>query len=144
MTPKQEQGDRLSQELEREFPQAWRPEKEGDQIVGYLIRVETGSTPYGPAPVVIVRGEDGAEHAIWLFSEAVKTGFRRAAPQPGEKIGIRYLGEQEVKHPQPGRKNTYHNFRVVVDRPVEESVINWDSTLSESGDVVADDEDAPF
>lgn len=133
--------DPAQEALDREPPVAWRYAKEGDQIIGTFLRVEVGTTGYGPAPVVILVDDDGKEWSIWLFAEALKSGFDRLRPGAGERIGVRYLGEEKSKNPKPGKKDTYHNFKVVApDRTA--GPVDWDRTLASTPPV--DEDGAPF
>lgn len=124
-------GDELLDKLEQGFPPTWIAEKSGDTIVGAFLRLETGNTSYGPAPLVVLGTEEG-ERTVWLFFESLKTAFLREQPEPGERVAIRYLGEQDVKNPAPGRAKTFHAYRVAVDRPAARRVNDWEAVLGSS------------
>lgn len=141
-----EQTKSAAQEaLDREAPLVWRPEKPGDEITGVFLRVESGNTQFGPAPVVILLDGDGKERSVWLFAEALRSGFDRTRPTPGETIGIRYLGKEKAKNPSPGKSDTYHNYKVVVADRTAAQQVDWDRTLA-SADRVApvNEEEDPF
>lgn len=123
-----EQGDELLAKLEEGFPPTWLAENAGDTITGAFLRLESGMTQYGPAPIVILGTADG-ERSVWLFYESLKSAFRRAQPEPGERVAIRYDGEQPVKNPTPGKRNTFHAYRVAVDRPAVASKVDWTAAL---------------
>jgi hypothetical protein len=126
-------AEALLAKLEAGFPESWQPTEAGDTIVGTFLRLESGRTKYGPAPVVVLATDEG-ERSVWLFFEALKSGFRRAQPAPGEQIAVRYLGEQTVKNPSPGRRDSYHDFRVAVDRPATATApVDWGAALPEDG-----------
>lgn len=119
----------LAAKLDAPAPEAWKAEKAGDTISGAFLSLEQGSTSFGPAPFVIL-GTPAGEVSVWLFYESLKTGFLRAKPQPGEIVAIRYEGEKPAKNPTPGRKATYHDYKVIVDRPVDASApVVWDAAL---------------
>lgn len=121
--------DDLLAKLDAGFPPTWQAEKEGDTIVGAFLRLEQGQTQFGPAPIVILGTEDG-ERSVWLFYESLKTGLLRSQPAPGERIAIRYEGEQPVKNPTPGRKATAKIFRVAVDREaIQQKPVDWGAAL---------------
>lgn len=133
--------DELDAKLDQGFPPTWQPEAEGDTIKGAFLRLEQGTTQFGPAPIVILGTDDG-ERSVWLFAESLKSAFRRQQPAPGERIAIRYEGEQAVKNPKPGRKTTARVFRVAVDRPaVAQRDVDWGAALG--GDAAGGDEDRP-
>ena len=121
--------DALVAKLDDAFPQSWQPTKAGETVSGTLLRVEEGQTEFGPAPIVIMMVGD-EEISVWLFAESIRRSFLRQKPVAGERIAIRYEGEQEVKSPTPGRKKTAKVYRLVVDRPsVQTGPINWDALL---------------
>lgn len=137
--------DKLRKQLDKDYAKAWIPETKGDTIVGTMLRLEQGTTSFGPAPVVIIAEEGtGEERAIWLFTEAIRSGFNRARPAVGERVAVRYLGKQKVKNQTPGRANEYHNFKVAVDRP-DGTQVDWAGALNvpAAADVI-DEDDAPF
>lgn len=130
--------DDLLAKLDAGFPPTWQAEKEGDTIVGAFLRLEQGQTQFGPAPIVILGTEEG-ERSVWLFTESIKTGLLRAQPAPGERVAIRYEGEQPVKNPTPGRKTTAKIFRVAVDREaIAQKPVDWGAALG--GDSSSTDE----
>lgn len=120
--------DELLAKLDTGYPPAWIAENAGDVIAGAFLRLETGMTKFGPTPVVVVGTYEG-ERSVFLFYESLKTGFRRAQPVPGERIAIRYEGEKPVKNPSPGRSQTFHDYRVVVDRAATAGSVDWSAAL---------------
>jgi hypothetical protein len=91
------------------YPEAWRPEP-GEILVGFIVSYDVGHTPYGEVRTVMVAQEDtGRKVSLWLSSTVLLDLFQRHKPQPGERIGLKYLG----KDPEKG----YHRYRLVVDRP---------------------------
>ena len=148
----------LAAELDRdqEFPPSWRP-LEGDQIVGVIERYSHGTSSLTGDPVQIVWIEDdqGNRHSVWLNCAVLVSKFADLKPQPGERVGIRYMGKHEAKN--------YKIFRVVVDRaaappaaptfdappvPAEMAAdVAPDSTLddeAEPDDLELTDDDVPF
>lgn len=122
-----EGAEELIAKLDAGFPPAWIPTTKGDTIVGAFLRLETGMTPNGPAPVAVIGTAEG-ERSVFLFYEALKSGFRRSQPEPGEKIAVRYEGKKEAKTPTQGRNAEYHDFSVSVDRGAEKAV-DWNAAL---------------
>lgn len=122
-----EGAEELIAKLDAGFPPAWIPENAGDTIVGGFLRIETGMTPNGPAPVAVIGTTEG-ERSVFLFYEALKSGFRRSQPEPGERIAIRYEGKKPSKTPTVGRNAEYHDFSVTVDRASERAV-DWNTVL---------------
>lgn len=123
--------DELRAKLEADFPPAWQPSAAGDEVAGAFLRLEQGMTKYGPAPIVILGTADAGEVSVWLFYESMKSGFLRAQPVPGERVAIRYEGEQPVKNPTPGKSPTFHSYRVIVDRPAQQSQpVDWGAALA--------------
>lgn len=124
-----ENADELIAKLEAGYPPSWIPENAGDTIVGAFLRLETGQTAFGPAQVAVLGTTEG-ERSVFLFYESLKTGFRRAQPEPGERIAVKYNGKVPAKNPTPGRSETYHDFTVAVERTAARSV-DWNAALGE-------------
>lgn len=116
--------ERMAALLDKPLAPAWMAKNAGDMVSGAFVTLGSGMTEYGPAPFVILGTAEG-EVSVWLFYESLKTGFLREKPQPGELVAIRYEGEKPVKNPAKGRKKTYHDYRVAVDRP-EAAPVSWD------------------
>lgn len=106
------------------YPEGWIPENKGDVIAGTFIRLEIGRTAFGPAPLVVLKTEDGTERSVWILHEALKTQFNRIRPATGDSIVVVYLGKEKVKNPSPGRAKEYHNWRVTSDKVSTEAA--WD------------------
>lgn len=78
-------------------PTWWKPVKD-DMIVGTLIRFEeTTSAQYGTNRVAVIKSEDGQWYKVTLSTTVLRKKFEEQDPQPGDGIGIRYLGEHPVK-----------------------------------------------
>jgi hypothetical protein len=102
-------------DLEREldgwdgnWPPSWRP-REGETLVGRLVRYGTAPGVYGPVRTAIVERDSGDRLTIWLSSQVLLALFEEQAPQVGERIGLKYAG----RHPEKG----YHRYALLVDRP---------------------------
>lgn len=105
----------LEDRLESGLPSAWRPDQEDpDLIIGEVVDLQVGTSDYAPYPLVVIRQDDGEEKAIHGFHTVLKNELLRQKPQIGERIGIKYLGEQETK---PGSKfKSFIGYRVKMDR----------------------------
>lgn len=100
----------LAKELEGfdgRWPASWRP-KEGEMLIGRIIRYSEGPGRFGPVRTAIIERDDGTRASLWLSSMVLLDQFNRERPRVGERVGVKYLG----KHPQKG----YHRFTLVVDR----------------------------
>ena len=105
----------LEQRLEAGLPAAWRPDQEdADLLVGKVVDIQRGTSDYEPYPLLVIEAEDGTEKAVHGFHTVLKNELLRQRPQIGERIGIKYLGEQATK---PGSKfKSFIGYRVKVDR----------------------------
>ena len=122
-------ADELLAKLDQPNPEAWIPKAPGDTIVGVFLSVGSGIKPFGPAKFAVLATDEG-ERTVWFFSEAIRSGFLRAKPAPGERVAVRYLGKEQAKNPTPGRAKEYNNFKVVVDRPLSSSAeVDWEKEL---------------
>jgi hypothetical protein len=74
----------------------------------------------GAYPVVTIRSEDGAEHAVHAFHSVLKRELARRHPKPGDPLAITYEGKKQ------GAKYEYHSYQVQGGQPKE---VNWDSML---------------
>jgi len=112
----------LEERLESGLPSAWRPDKEDpDILIGKVVSIEQGTSEYEPYPLVVVEQDDGTEKAVHGFHTVLKNELIRQKPQPGERIGIKYLGEQATK---PGSKfKSFIGYRVKVDR--DQAEFDW-------------------
>jgi hypothetical protein len=95
-------ADRLDSDAE-----AWRPEP-GDRVIGTVIDVDSRTSEFGTYPIVVIETDDGNEISIHGFHTVLKNEFARRPPQPGERIGVKYLGKNA--------KGGYEAYRVVFDK----------------------------
>ncbi len=107
-----------SEQLDREFPPVWMPQKDTghpDTIVGLVLRIDPRVGPsatFGTYSAVIeVRTTAGTEWTVWCNeSGALYAQLTRLRVQPGEVVAIRYRGKKESQA-NPGQ--SYHDFRLV-------------------------------
>jgi hypothetical protein len=88
-------------------PQMWKPENDGDEIVGTLIRIEEGVGKYESKAYHI---ETEGEKQLSIFGSKVLDD-KMSYVTVGDKIKIVYKGE--VK----GKESTYKNYEVYIDEP---------------------------
>lgn len=110
--------------LEAGLAPAWRPDKEDtDTLIGVVTDIQMASSDYEPYPLVVIRRDDGSEVAVHAFHTVLKNELLRHKPNIGERVGIKYLGEQPTK---PGSKfKSFIGYRVKVDR--EAGSFDWGS-----------------
>lgn len=92
---------------------AWVPQDVGDKITGVVVERYQVDTDYGTgvAEALDIQTSSGMIAAVRGYGQVLDSQIRRRDPQPGDRIGISYLGlvESKAKGHQP-----YRNFRVVV------------------------------
>ena len=125
--------------LDQGFPEAWRPDQGGENnpnpLIGVFKEMNSASTAYGPCWVMTIELEDGTERTVWLIHTVLRNELARARPEPGERIGIKYMGKQ-------GEGQTaYVGYRVKVDRP-QGRAFDW-GKLGGDPEVVDDLPDPP-
>ena len=98
----------LHDALDADLPESWTP-MPGEKIVGELVSVGSRESYYGPYPIVVVRDASGKEWAIHAFRQVLQSELVRARPRVGDQIGVKYEGQREDE--------SYHRYRVLVDRP---------------------------
>jgi hypothetical protein len=129
--------------IDAKFPTAWRPDQdEADTIIGTFVEMQSTITDYGQTFIMVLELADGSHKAVWLLHTVLKNELARAHPKPGERVGIKYLGEQKT---QPGSKyKSFIGYRVKVDRPQGEA-FDWSKLGGEVENygVTADPEQAP-
>lgn len=146
---------RLSEAAELGYPPAWIPEKEGDEVIGCVVDFKPRvATSYGPVPVVTLKQPDGQPISVWLTHTVLRRAFAREGVALGETVLVRYAGARDG-----GPTGSYHDYRVVVDRPKPSGQIDWHTVSVEHEDDVeelarnvpppdvpptADGEDIPF
>lgn len=125
--------ERLSEELDRGFPDPWMPEP-GDELFGVVTAMRDGvPTQYGPCPVVeIVRFRGKEPVSVWLYSTVLRRAFERENVQPGETVLIRYQGKSQPD----GGGNAYHHYALRVDRPHTKRGFDWRAVADRYGDDV--------
>ena len=119
--------DDLERQAAQDFPKSWVPSESDPTIVGEFLRLEQGTTAFGPARIVVIRTKDGAERSIWLFHTVLRNEFSRVRPRVGELVAIRYLGKK-----QGAQGQAYEAYRVVAQR--DEGAPDWDALGSEDND----------
>jgi hypothetical protein len=98
--------------VEREFAEAWRPDP-GDKLSGEVVELSARAGYDGELyPIVTIRQRDGIELAVHAFHAVLRNELAKLAPQPGQRIAIRYDGQ---KGGDDGRSR-YHSYRVATDR----------------------------
>jgi hypothetical protein len=95
--------------LDEPRPEAWRPEKEGDEIAGVIVRVEPSDYD---APIVVLDTGGGELRSVWCFHDALKSQFERLRPGRGDAVAIRYLGYQKSSN-----NRRYKAYTVTTDKP---------------------------
>jgi len=137
-----ERAAALIEEASKDYPESWIPEDEGDSIAGIFSGLDKGRTSFGPAWIVVLN-VGGTMRSVWLLHEALKSQFLQAKPVEGELVAVLYRGRRKAKNPIPGRSETYHDYRVVVDRgESEEAETTWEAIEASTDDVQSDE--VPF
>jgi hypothetical protein len=126
--PESDRYDNLERQATQDFPRSWVPSEADPSIVGEFLRLEQGTTAYGPARIVVLKTKDGSERSVWLFHTVLRNEFARVRPKVGELVAVRYLGKK-----QGAQGQAYESYRVVSQR--DEGAPEWDSLDS--------DDDAP-
>ncbi len=105
-----EQTDSVWQRMKRELQEQdrvareWQP-NEGDILLGTLLYTQQVKGEYGTTPIAMIEdAESGETIAVWLKHQILKREWEGRDPQPGDRIGIKYLGEETGKN---GKYNAY-------------------------------------
>jgi len=123
------QEDMLTQ-LEQQGAKGWQP-SEGDVVMGVITDIKA-SLPgeFGIYPIVTVRQDETGELiALHCFHSILRTRLLEKRPVVGERIAVQYQGTVEGKAAKAGKRDPYHNYSVVVDRPTDTptQAASWDT-----------------
>jgi hypothetical protein len=100
------------------YPESWTPDV-GDIITGELVEYSKGHTDYGGFHIAVIEGtwyKDGEEYpgrfSVWLSHTVLIQEFKKHRPEPGEKLGVKRLPDDQEKE--------YKRYKVKVDRDAPE------------------------
>lgn len=118
----------MEYQLDQDYAPAWRPEKEGDSILGTITTVSMGHSEYGTYPIITVVTSDGEMLAVHGFHGVLKQRLIEIRPKVDEVIGIKFIGHIV---PEDGEKgvNDYYAYKVIINRPDDDI---WDKFPVES------------
>lgn len=102
--------DKLRAALDQE-ERTWEPTEPGEQIMGRITGIEYTDTRNGPVPVVVMTAEDGSRVRAFCGRRVLRRQLVQSRVQPGDLVGIRFLGERESK-----AGNRFFDYTVVVER----------------------------
>ena len=86
--------------LERENPQSWVWDTDGDELAGTLIGDDIGKTREGDSvPIKLVRTQDGAVRSLWLFESPrlLRELFEEQKPQTGDFLIARRYPKRKTQ-----------------------------------------------
>jgi len=103
--------ERMREELEAQerVAQEWQPE-EGEILLGTLLYTQQITGEYGTTPIAMLEDADSGETvAVWLKHKILQREWEGRKPEPGDRIGIKYLGEES------GKNGKYHAYVLKVE-----------------------------
>lgn len=108
--------------------EAWRPADNPEHpnpLEIEVLEVEMGDGDYGPFPIVIGVDDSGDEWRVFGFGQVLQGRITKLAPEPGDRMGFRYMGEEPAKN-FPGKM--YKNYRVLIEKadPTKAGSPNWE------------------
>ena len=92
-------------------PKFWIPKDEGDMLIGVVKGFRAMTSRFGEGEVMELIEDESKELMAVFLSSVIKTARENQNIQPGDHVGIKFLGEVE------GENATYKDFVVLVDRP---------------------------
>lgn len=102
-----EAKERADKRDNKEFPEAWKPSKDGETLEGKVTEIENGFGKSEDLLFWTVETKGGKEYSV-LECATLSTARMKQKIIPGDKIGIMYRGEGVSKS---GR--TFKKFVVV-------------------------------
>jgi hypothetical protein len=79
-------------------------------LIGTLEGYDEATTDFGTYTVAHIRDEGGVLRGLWLMHSVLQDEWSDAGPEPGERVGVQYLGKRS------GSDYDYHMWAVKVDR----------------------------
>jgi len=97
------------------LPERWNPDDEpGTTLIGIYQRTETIFTSMGEAELAVIEDvDDGTVYGVLLGRSVLKKRFETLEPQPGDTIGLKYIG---MVTPKGKDSRPYHNYVMKVMR----------------------------
>jgi hypothetical protein len=96
-----------------EPPPYWDPQP-GDTLVGTLRFYTEGTTSVGDRKIAVIEQYPSGELiSVWLSRSVLASEFERQQPQPGDGIGLKYVG---LKAPRRPGGSEYHLYKLWVSR----------------------------
>lgn len=97
------------------LPERWNAEDvPGTSLVGTFLRYEMIATEYGESNIAVIEDmDDGTVWGVALFRTVLRKRFETLQPQPGDTLGVKYVGFVE---PRAKGSNGYHNYVVRIIR----------------------------
>jgi len=99
---------------DRDFPDWYDFDENGDELAGAFLRAGRGHTANGPRTFVVLDLGDGIHTTLWLHHTVLQSAFAREVQRRpdkqiklGERIEVQRLGEREG-----GNGRAYTNYRV--------------------------------
>lgn len=86
---------------------------EGDKLSGVIVERYQRDGDWGPYDVLEIRDAAGDLFAWSAFGTVAKSRIEEKDPQPGDTIGIKYLGK---KAPKSTSGKPYDDWKMVVER----------------------------
>jgi hypothetical protein len=117
------------------LPERWNPNDEpGTSLVGTFLRYETIVTEFGESNIAVIEDmDDGTVWGVALFRTVLKKRFEALAPQPGDTLGVKYVGFAE---PRNKDARGYHNYvvRIIRNAAGGQSALAADARTDSGGD----------
>jgi hypothetical protein len=121
----------LDKEQLLHFPEAWTPEEPPSAVIVDVATVEKRDGAFGAYPVVVgVDVETGKELAIHCFHSVLKKEIATLRPQPGDRLGVGWLGKRETRD---GREFEAYKVRIERAEGNANNGVDW-SVIEESAD----------
>lgn len=112
----------MEYQLGLDYAPAWRPENDGDSILGVITAIAMGHSEFGTYPIITILTADGEMLAVHGFHTILKQRLIEIRPSVDEILGVKYLGHVL---PEDGTKNVndYYAYKVLINRPANDI---WD------------------
>jgi hypothetical protein len=113
----------MEYQLGLDYAPAWRPENDGDMILGTITALAMGHSEWGTYPIITVLTSGGEMFAIHGFHTILKQRLIEIRPMVDEILGVKYLGHILPDDTNSKNVNDYYAYKVLINRPANDI---WD------------------
>ena len=90
------------------YPPSWKPEHDGDSLVGKVLGRRQVKTKYGMRSVLDMEDDDGEMWTLWASSKSLRDELNEIKPRVGDKLRVVFEGSGVSE----SSGFEFHNYKV--------------------------------